>query len=162
VSGIDDTIRQIRTTIFQLRGPLGPQTGTVRARLMDVIAELARVLGFDPHVEFDGPVDSVVPESVVDDLVAVAREGLSNIARHAQAGRASVRLAAGPTTLALEVCDDGVGVREGHLRSGLANLQRRAERLGGTLRVEPAQPAGAAEDPQSRPGTRVTWTIPLH
>jgi signal transduction histidine kinase len=162
VSGIDETIRQIRTTIFQLRGPLGPQTGTVRARLLGVLAELAPVLGFDPHVEFDGPVDSLVPESVVDDLVAVVRVALSNVARHAQAGRASVRLATDPTTLALEVRDDGVGVREGRLRSGLANLQRRAERLGGTLRVEPAQPDGSTDEPDPRPGTRLTWTIPLH
>jgi signal transduction histidine kinase len=162
VSGIDDTIRQIRTTIFQLRGPLGPQTGTARARLLDVIAELARVLGFDPHVEFDGPVAGVVPDSVVDDVVAVAREGLSNVARHAQAGRASVRLVAGPTTLALEICDDGVGVREDHLRSGLANLQRRAERLGGRLRIEPDRADGTTDEPHSRPGTRLTWTIPLH
>jgi len=162
VAGIDDTIRQIRTTIFQLRGPLVPQTGAVRARLLAVIAELAPVLGFDPRVEFDGPVDVVVPESVVDDLVAVVREALSNVARHAGARHASVRMSATATGLDLDVSDDGVGARAGQRRSGLANLQRRAERLDGTLRVEPADPTVAADGPRSRPGTRLTWTIPLH
>ena len=161
VSGIDETIRQIRTTIFQLRGSLGPQTGTVRARLLDVIGELARVLGFDPHVEFDGPVDSVVPESVLGDLVAVTREALTNVARHAAAEHAAVRLSATATTLDLEVRDDGVGIDAGRRRSGLANLQRRAERLGGVLRVEPAEAGGMGTEPNTRPGTRLTWTIPL-
>jgi signal transduction histidine kinase len=161
VSGIDDTIRQIRTTIFQLRGSLGPQTGTVRARLLEVIAELARVLGSDPRVEFDGPVDSVVPESVLDDLVAVTREALTNVARHAEAEQVSVRLSATSARLELEVRDDGVGVDASHRRSGLANLQRRAEHLGGSLQVEPVAPGGVGTEPNTRPGTRLTWTIPL-
>lgn len=161
VSGIDETIRQIRTTIFQLRGPLGPQTGAVRARLLEVIAESAQVLGFGPQVDFDGPVDALVPERVVDDLIAVLREALSNVARHANAERVCVRLAASSAALDLVVCDDGVGVGEGLRRSGLANLQRRAERFDGTLRVEPAQPDGPPDEPHPRPGTRLTWTIPL-
>ena len=166
VSGIDDTIRQIRTTIFQLRGSLGPQAGTVRTRLLDVVVELARVLGFDPRLEFDGPVDSVVPGAVIDDVVAVTREALTNVARHAKASQAAVRLAATSSELRLEICDDGSGVAggdtTGRRRSGLANLERRADRLGGILRVEPAEPDPRRTEPNTRPRTRLTWTIPLH
>jgi signal transduction histidine kinase len=159
VTGIDDTIRQIRTTIFQLRGPLGPQTGTVRTRLLDVVAELAAPLGFDPRLEFDGPVDAVVSEAVVDDLVAVTREALTNVARHAGARHAGVILTAAPAELVLQITDDGAGIGDSARRSGLANLARRAERYGGTLRVEPGDREHVR---QGRGGTRLTWTIPLH
>jgi signal transduction histidine kinase len=158
VTGIDDTIRQIRTTIFELRGPLGPQRGMVRSRLLGVVAELAAPLGFDPRLEFDGSVDAAVPESLVDDLVAVTREALTNVARHAGADQAAVTLSAVPGELVLQITDNGRGIGESARRSGLANLAHRAERYGGSLRLEPAD---RERVPQARGGTRLTWTIPL-
>jgi signal transduction histidine kinase len=158
VAGIDETIRQIRTSIFQLRGQLGPQTGTVRNRLLDVLAEVTPLLSFEPQISFSGPIDSVVPETVVDDLVAVAREGLTNVARHSHASAAGVTLTVSVAELALEIADNGVGIGEATRRSGLANLRERAERLGGSMVI---MSQASEESPATEEGTHLRWTIPL-
>lgn len=158
VSDIDETIRQTRTSIFQLRGPLGPETGTVRTRLLIVAAEVSAILGFEPRVGFSGPIDAVVPEPVVEDLVAVLREALTNAARHARASRVDVEVAATTSELCLTVADDGVGLAETQRRSGLANLRQRAEIRGGSLTL--AQNDWETTTSASG-GTRLIWTIPL-
>lgn len=158
VSDIDETIRQTRTSIFQLRGPLGPEQGTVRAQLLAVAAEVSPVLGFEPSLRFGGPLDAVVPESVVDDLVAVLREALTNVARHAHANHVEVEVTATAKELSMEVADDGVGISANGRSSGLANLRQRAERHGGLLTLETGNPC--ASQPTNE-GTRLRWTIPL-
>ena len=154
VDSTDEIIRQIRTTIFQLRGELGPRTGTIRTAVLDAAAEASATLGFEPHVTFSGPVDSMVPAALRDDVIAVVRETLSNAARHAQASTVSVALLARDNELTISVVDDGVGMGETSRRSGLANLRSRAERLGGSFSIE------SNTTPQHR-GTRVRWMIPL-
>jgi signal transduction histidine kinase len=152
VDDLDETIRQIRTTIFQLRGSLSAMTSNVRARVLDIVRELTPVLGFEPNVRFSGAIDIVVPEDFIDDLLAVTREAVTNVARHAQATRVDVEVTTDNITLSVQVTDDGVGVGEPVRRSGLANLTERAERHGGTCTV-----TGNADTR----GTRLQWTIPL-
>jgi signal transduction histidine kinase len=149
VDDLDETIRQIRTTIFELRGPLTSQPSTVRSQVVDVIDEVAPMLGFSPALRFTGPVDTVVPDEVAGDLIAVVREALSNIARHAHASAAAVEVTATPAQLTVDVTDNGVGIGESKRRSGLANLARRAERYGGSLTLPDHE------------GTQLRWTIPL-
>jgi signal transduction histidine kinase len=158
VTGIDETIQQIRTSIFQLRGQVGPSTGSARSRLLDVVTDVSSMLGFEPRVRFSGPIDSVVPEPIVDDIVAVAREALTNVARHAQATQAEVSLAGDAAAVVLDVIDDGVGIGEDERRSGLANLRHRAERRAGSLTLAPAP---TTDPPSTREGTHLRWTIPL-
>ena len=149
VDDLDETIRQIRTTIFELRGPLTPQPSTVRSQVVDVIDEVVPMLGFSPALRFTGPVDTIVPDEVAGDLIAVVREALSNIARHAHASAAAVEVTATPAQLTVDVTDNGVGIGESKRRSGLANLARRAERYGGSLTLPDHE------------GTQLRWTIPL-
>ncbi|MEO6886128.1 MAG: GAF domain-containing protein [Jatrophihabitantaceae bacterium] len=158
VSGIDDTIRQIRTSIFQLRGQLGPQLGTVRARLLAVVLEVTALLGFQPRVQFSGPVDSLVTEDIADDLAAVTREALTNVARHAHATKVTIVLTVDAGELVLEIIDDGVGMGTTERRSGLANLGERANRYGGTLTVAADTLASSTS---TREGTSLRWTIPI-
>lgn len=158
VSDIDETIRQTRTSIFQLRGPLGPETGNARVRLLAVAGEVSSLLGFDPQVRFAGPIDAVVPEPIVDDLAAVLREALTNVARHARASRVDVDVTATTTRLTLEVADDGVGISDTQRRSGLANLRERAEQHGGALELAAGPPNQAGHTDK---GTHLRWTIPL-
>jgi signal transduction histidine kinase len=153
---LDDTIRQIRTSIFQLRGPIGPEIGTLRTRVLEVARDMCDPLGFQPNVRFVGPVDAVLAEPAVEDVIAVVRETLSNVARHARATTVDVEVAAEGSELSIVVRDDGRGIGDTDRRSGLANLRRRAEQYGGHLTVGPADSSGRA-----RQGTLVQWAIPL-
>jgi signal transduction histidine kinase len=151
IGDIDTTIGQIRTSIFRLQQTTQAAEQGVRGRLDGVVAQVAPVLGFEPAVRFSGLMDAV-PDDVADDLVAVVREALSNVARHAHARSADVDLAVTPDRITLTVCDDGVGLGSTTRRSGLANLRRRAEHRGGTLTLSAGDPAG----------TRLSWSIPRH
>jgi signal transduction histidine kinase len=151
VSDIDETIRQIRTSIFQLRGPLGPELGSARGQVLDVVTELSELLGFEPEMRFAGPLDAMTSDAVLDDIVAVLREALTNIARHAEASKAEIEILVSTAQLTLDVKDNGSGMRETVRRSGLANMQDRAEQHGGSLTV-------TAPDEK---GTHLRWTIPL-
>ena len=149
VADLDRTIAQIRTSIFALQQtPHAPVRG-LRARLLDVAAEQADTLGFDPALRFSGLLDTL-PDDLTEDLEAVLREALSNIARHARAHTAEVDLTATADGITLQVSDDRSGVDSTTRRSGLANLRRRAERHDGTLTLTKRRPCG----------TRLTWTIP--
>ena len=162
VSEIDDIIRQIRTSIFQLRGNLGPDSGGIRSRVLDIVSELKSTLGFEAHVQFAGPIDSAVPTAVGDDLVAVTREALTNVARHAHATRCDVSLTASNSRLVLEIVDDGVGIPPDQARrSGLANLKQRAAQYNGALVIESGEAGSDGSLSPDRRGTALTWTIPL-
>jgi signal transduction histidine kinase len=151
IQDLDDTIRQIRTTIFQLHQE--PATGPpgVRARLLAVLADVSPALGFEPGLRLSGVLEGRLPEDLVDDVLAVLREALTNVARHARARTADVDVVAAPGRLTLEVLDDGVGIGRPARTSGLANLRRRAEQRGGTLTISARESAG----------TRLSWSVPL-
>jgi signal transduction histidine kinase len=151
IDDLDNTISQIRSTIFQLQLVAPRDDPRIRARLLDVASDAAAALGFEPAVRFAGPIEDTLPSEIAADMVAVLREALSNIARHARASWAEVEVTAGADLLTLEVSDDGVGMRPPTRLSGVANLRRRAERHGGTLTLAPREPAG----------TRLSWSIPL-
>ncbi len=157
VTQLDKTISQIRTTIFQLSGPVGTQLGQTRGAVLAVADDVTDALGFQPGVRFRGPVDAVVDEALLDDLVAVVRECLTNVAKHAQATSAEVLVDADPTRLTVAVIDDGIGIGASGRRSGLKNLRARARAHHGDATIGLASPS--AED--GRPGTAVRWSVPL-
>jgi PAS domain S-box-containing protein len=150
VDDLDNTILQIRTTIFGLHQSSQMATG-LRSQLLDVARHAKGTLGFEPSVQFKGPVDAVASDRVAEHLVAVVREALANVARHAGASRVRVVLDAGEE-LVLTVIDDGRGMGETSRRSGLRNLSERAALLGGSFRIE-----GAREG-----GTHLEWRVPLN
>ncbi len=154
VDQVDDAIRQIRASIFQL----GPHRvgGGLRAAVLEVAAEVAPALGREPVVRFVGPVDTVSDDAMAQEVRAVVREALTNAAKHAAASTVEVLVevtveVTGPL-LRVTVVDDGVGLRDALRRSGLDNLSRRAESHAGRFVVEPG-PGGA--------GTVVRWSAPL-
>jgi len=149
VSNIDGAIAQIRTAIFALAMPRTGESVTIRHRLIDLLTEMTLLLGRAPTIEFSGPVDLIVTGSLADDVLAVAREALTNTARHAGAETSSMRLSTDGTEIVLTVEDDGHGIGESTRRSGLANLETRAQARGGGSTVD----SGAT-------GTRLTWRVP--
>jgi signal transduction histidine kinase len=149
VDDLDDTIRQVRSTVFALQAT-GEDEPTLRSRLFGVIDGAAESLGFAPAMRLDGLLDTVVDEATGEHLIAVLREALSNAARHAHATRVDVSVVAGADLL-LRVADDGVGIPETGRRSGLANMASRAKGLGGEFDVRPGETGG----------TVLEWRVPL-
>lgn len=149
VDEVDRSIRELRTVIFGLTAH--QVTGGVRERVLTLVRDSERSLGFAPSLHFEGPVDVLTDEAVVNAVVPSLGEMLSNVARHAQARVAEVRLEASKDTLRLVVSDDGVGFRPAGGGRGLGNLSQRAQALGGSCVVS-AGPNG---------GTVVEWSVPL-
>ncbi|MDT0200781.1 histidine kinase [Nocardioides sp. AE5] len=152
VKDLDTTIRDIRTTIFELqyRGRV-----SLRADVRKLVREYVPVLGFTPLVRITGAVDALVPDPVAAQLLAVLREALSNVARHAGATtcrvEVDVRRDEAPGRVRLAVIDNGTGIDGEVVESGLRNARRRAQDLGGTL-THAGEEAG---------GTRLVWQVPL-
>ena len=101
IGDLDATIGQIRTTIFQLHQSSHGSPDEVRAQLLAVVAEVTPALGREPAVRFTGLLENTLPAEVVEDLLAVLREALSNIARHAHAPSSEVDIAADAGRLTL-------------------------------------------------------------
>ncbi|MEV1284531.1 GAF domain-containing protein [Modestobacter sp. NPDC049651] len=150
IRDLDDTIGQIRASIFQLQEGARAQSAGLRTRVLAVVDEVVPALGFEPALRFDGLLDALVPDAVADDAVAVVREALTNVARHARARSARVELTLADGALTVVVRDDGRGLGPTSRRSGLANMRRRAQGHGGDLVVAPAVGGG----------TVVTWRGP--
>lgn len=102
--------------------------------------------GLEADVRGDG---RDIPMEQAAILAAVLREGVTNVVRHAHAGRCMVEVTESPTHVGVSIEDDGIGgVKEGF---GLLGMRVRVEAAGGHLHV------------RSRwPGSVVTAAIPLH
>ncbi len=151
IADIDETIRQVRATIFELGGA-GNGRG-IRSHVLALAEELRPVVGFDVPVEFKGAVDTAVTDAVADQLLPTLREALTNIGRHSEATRARIRLSMVGRFCRMEVTDNGKGFVDAQATEGgmgLANMRARAEGLGGTLEV--THPALG--------GTTVVWQVP--
>jgi signal transduction histidine kinase len=151
IDDLDATIREIRSVIFELHAERGPGL-TLSQTIADVCSEASRVLGFDPVLRIAGEVDEVVGTEVGDHLLAVLREALTNVARHASASAVTVEVVARGGGLMLTVEDDGTGPdpasRGGR---GLSNMGARASALGGEVAMGARRPRG----------TRLRWSVPL-
>ncbi|MEW2296178.1 GAF domain-containing sensor histidine kinase [Streptomyces sp. NPDC006743] len=151
VGDLDETIKIIRSTIFGLHTHDDEAAPGLRARAVQVIAEATPVLGFAPSVRMEGLLDTHVPQETADHVVAVLSEALTNVARHAHADRAEAVLETDGRTVRLTVVDNGTGIAPGGRRSGLANLDERARKLGGGLDI--TTPEGG--------GTALVWHAPV-
>ncbi|GAA4682081.1 GAF domain-containing protein [Pseudonocardia yuanmonensis] len=149
VDELDETVREIRTSIFDLHGT-DRGGGSVRRRLLDTVDEIVDGSALTPSIRTSGPVDTLVPDDLVPHLLAAVREGTSNAVRHSGGRTVTVTVEAG-ADLVVQIVDDGTGMPDDVARSGLHNLADRAEELGGTLEVR-RRPGG---------GTRVTWRVPI-
>jgi len=147
VDDLDDTIKDIRRTIFAL-GSLG-ESQDIQAEVTRLVDRAAATLKFRPTLQFEGPVRALIPAEVAPDLLAVLGEALSNASRHAEATMVQVILAVGDE-INLTVTDDGRGIREDVAESGLGNMRERAHKFGGKLVVVSAPGQG----------TTITWVVP--
>lgn len=155
LKGLDEAVAQIREIVHALQRDAVPSLPMER---IERELDLARSgLGFQPDLELVPSEIEVetwtegADTDLVDDVVAVIREGLSNTARHARAEHVSVQVRIGGGNLTITVTDDGVGIPAERTRSsGLSNLGRRAERWGGEFTAAPGPERG----------TVMTWRVP--
>ncbi len=150
VDELDETIREIRSSIFALQTREDTKPPGLRARILHEADQATGLLGFPPSLQLDGRLDDGVPDDIGEQLIVVLREALSNAARHSGASKVDVvALAAGD--LALTVRDNGSGIGTTGRRGGLANMEQRAVKLGGIFRAEPLADGG----------TEIAWRVPL-
>jgi signal transduction histidine kinase len=154
VDAMDETIKDIRATIFALQARDADQPD-LRGDIVALVEEMTPMLGFAPSLRLGAGLAASISPELGEQVLAALREALSNAARHAGAGQVDVTVDVDPDgILAVQVTDDGTGIPEATHRSGLRNLARRAEKLGGELRLQPAHPGAPA------PGTRLEWRVP--
>jgi PAS domain S-box-containing protein len=150
VDSIDDVIREIRETIFDLNRP-DTEGPALRQRFRKVAAEVSEPMGLSPRIAFRGPVEAAVSDELAVHLLSVLREGLTNVGRHARATGVDVVLGVAEGDIVLSIADDGVGMsNEPTAGHGTANMASRAEELGGQLTLTPRKPSG----------TLLQWRVP--
>jgi len=157
VDETDRIIADLREIVFNLNlaaaDPADDAVGLSNAIIV-VVEDSVPALGFTPDLQFDGPIDeSTTQRAARAEILAVLRESLSNIARHAQASAATIRLTATDDQLRLIVRDNGIGVTAvDPSGDGRRNIHHRAQELGGYATIRNAGDSG---------GTIVEWAIPL-
>jgi PAS domain S-box-containing protein len=133
VDELDTTIREIRTVIFGLQRPVGTDADGLRSAVLAVIDDERAALGLAPHVQLDGHLDTITND-IAQHVLAILRESLSNIARHAHATQVEITVHAHDEMLVLLVADNGIGLIGARSDgNGLRNMCDRARALGGTL-----------------------------
>jgi signal transduction histidine kinase len=149
-----ETVREVRRLVYGLRPPALDERGLAEAirahilnsqssRLQIEVGELP--IGLPP-----------LPAAVEVAAYRIALEALTNVIRHAQAGRCAIRFTqmgnGSATALQIEIVDDGIGLpNELRVGVGLRSMRERAEELGGTYVIESDMGGG----------TRVYVKIPL-
>ncbi len=150
IDELDATIAEIRNAIFSLQGRTADRTN-LSAAILQLVDEITQPAGLEPNVRIDGPLSSLLTPAIGDELLVVLGEALVNVVRHAGAGHVRISVHADARHVVLRVVDDGHGPKgDGAPGHGLANLEIRARRLGGSCSMT----ADAAE-------TTLEWRVPL-
>jgi signal transduction histidine kinase len=153
IDSLQIAIRELRNFIYGLR----PETfdgGDVAAGLVALVEQFRYNTLIDIDIDVDADTGLALSREHGAELLHLARESLSNAARHARARHLAVTFRREGDGVALVVADDGVGfdpsqpAAPGH--TGLGNMHKRAASIGAMLRVESA----AGE------GTRIIVSVP--
>jgi signal transduction histidine kinase len=153
IDSLDQSIRDIRNFIFGLRPELLEQAGLIGGLV--ALADEFRVNSM-VDIDLDTAVmdESELSADVIGQLLSIAREALSNIARHSKATQGSVHVELQPEQLILAIADNGVGFDQSKPRGvghqGLVNMSARASSMGGRFEVH--------SEPSL--GTRIIVSVP--
>ncbi|EHK83956.1 histidine kinase with GAF domain-containing protein [Saccharomonospora azurea SZMC 14600] len=151
VRRLDQTVREIRTSIFNLHSMGRSGHNSLRRRLLD-IASSPPAGAAAPSVRIGGALDTLVPESLGRDIEAVAREAIGQLARqpahHGDPPEITLDVDVGDV-VTVDVLVEGSAPVPDH--SGwLEEVRRRAHDRGGEVQVDAGDGA-----------VRLTWTVPL-
>lgn len=133
---IDASIAELRRLIYDLHGN-PPRRGSLSVEIENLVDRL----GGPYEVPVVVGVNGKVPEfdvSLIDDVLQIVREGVSNALRHSAATSIEVSVSADDRSLLLVIADNGHGfdVANAPWGLGLTNMRTRTKRAGGTLDIE--------------------------
>ena len=135
---LEAAIKRLREAVEALH-PVTLEQGGLEQALGAVARQAGRQGGFETQIEIDRSALDLHDEL----LLAVARELLTNAARHAQASRVTVKLCRSSYELEMVVADDGRGIEPGRREAalaqghiGLASVTQRVQSAGGSFALE--------------------------
>lgn len=144
---VQDVVADVRRLVHDLRPPALDDRGLVGA-----VRQQAESLALPLEVEAADELAEHLPAAVEVAAFRIVGEALNNVARHAGAAAARVRLTVADDVLTVEIADDGVGIAPDRIAGvGLSSLRERAAELGGTTTI--TSPSGG--------GTVVRARLPL-
>ena len=152
---VRNALDEVRRISRELRPEMLETLGLASA-LTELTTSFGRMSGVRVERRFDPTLPALDP-GVELAVYRIAQEGLTNVARHAQASEVTVSLDADDHTVVLRVVDDGRGFGDAPKeQGGLRGMRERALLIGATLTVRPASPRGTEvrlEVPAVRPAT---------
>ncbi|WP_019484157.1 MULTISPECIES: GAF domain-containing sensor histidine kinase [unclassified Arthrobacter] len=142
---LDATIGELRATIYSLQSVTNSED-SLSSRILALVRRSLDGSDVEPVIHFSGPLDTVVRVATAAHVEAILREALSNALQHSQATTIMVTLSASTDSVNLRIADNGQGFEQTGRRSGLRNMQQRAEELGGEVRIESSLGHGTTID----------------
>ena len=133
-----EAARELRATLEALRDDARtPPYG------LDQVPDLVRRSGLDATLTIEGH-RADVPAAVDRTGYRIVQESLTNVARHAAAAAAAVRIDYRPDAVTIQIDDDGKARPESPPQpgNGLLGMRERVTALGGRLRAEPRGEGG--------------------
>jgi len=142
-----DTLRLTIDSLEPSENDLLTLLGNLRYRLEGRLKRQGIALDWQIH---DLPqLDSLTPQNVLH-ILRILQEALTNVLKHARASRIAVETGTSGEEVFIRISDDGCGFTRGRQGRGLANMQMRAQALGGRLDIQP-----------SSAGTTLTLHLPV-
>ncbi len=139
IDGLNQTIRDIRNYIMDMR-PQRMKAHDLSESLRQLVHEFRANTLVEIKLKVEPGIEEVLDEGTSTALFHIAQEALANAAKHAAASELKVIVERLERDVCLQVCDDGVGFDPDQidrlLGHGLANMNLRAQAVGGRLEVE--------------------------
>ncbi len=135
---------EARRVIWDLRH-VGPEHEALPEALTRTLREIVRGADVERHIDVDGDA-SLLPPEMAQGILRICQEAALNASRHANPHKIEVWIRITEGKVQVRVCDDGQGFDPGRIEDGhfgVAIMKERAERFGGSLRVESAPGAGS-------------------
>ncbi|MFQ6394083.1 GAF domain-containing protein [Nocardia sp. KC 131] len=156
INDLQEVVQEIRTSIFDLHG--GGQSTGLQQRIEVAIRQQTADSELRATIRVNGPL-SVLEAELADHAEAVVREAVSNAVRHSGGDLVAVEIGVADD-LTIVVTDNGWGIPNHVIRSGLRNLEQRAEKADGQFTIGPDVRRDDETD-DGLPGTRLSWSVPL-
>lgn len=140
-SDLRSAVHEVRRLVDDLRPVAVDELGLVPALEVRAAQTVRRADGARLEVTVETDLDQPLPAALEVAAYRIATEAVTNVVRHADASRATIRVRVRDGALEVEVCDDGHATAWGS-GVGTASMRERAEELGGTCERGPGPDGG--------------------